>query len=123
MSARTIARWTPVLSGNTYCSPACGGGCHYSAFLTANKKANALARALWTGWMPMVWENLGWYYAARKGCAEVHPLISQGYICFLNANKQCVGKGATPKLAVEAAVKQLQTVIHSLQDSLDELRV
>lgn len=54
--------WTPRREGNTYCSPACGGGCTLEAYRKAEHEAIALASRLGPNWKPVVWENLGWHY-------------------------------------------------------------
>lgn len=56
--------WEPVLNGRIYCSPRCGGNCTKEAFDHATTRADALAKRAGPGWVPRVWENLGWYYAA-----------------------------------------------------------
>lgn len=69
-------RWTPVRHGVYYCSPACGCGCRYSAYVRVKARAAKLAKHLGPGWKPVVWENVGWHYRARlvlgANVLEVH---------------------------------------------------
>lgn len=67
--------WSPIRQGDTYCSPGCGYGCTYEAYLTAHIKAERLAHRCGKGWKPRVWENLGWHYAAtsHNNYVKVHP--------------------------------------------------
>ncbi len=65
--------WTPVLKGDVFCSPACGGNCKKAEYDQAVKAANELAAILGAGWEPDVWENLGWHYRAIKQDSEVGP--------------------------------------------------
>jgi len=54
--------WKPVRRGGLYCSPACGNGCTYRAYLNVVAAAKQLAKEL-PGFKPHVWENLGWHYS------------------------------------------------------------
>jgi hypothetical protein len=65
--------WTPVLNGEIYCSPRCGGCCTKAAHDRAQEQAAALCATLGAGWMPRVWENLGWYCEAVKGNCRISP--------------------------------------------------
>lgn len=71
--------WNPVADGERYCSPACGRGCTREEYDAARKGAQELREQLpGDAWKPVVWENLGWHYAARLTGAdntyiEVHP--------------------------------------------------
>lgn len=68
-------RWTPVRRGAVYCSPGCGYDCTHAAYRQAHLDAKALANKLGPGWVPHVWENLGWHYAVRSanGFVKIHP--------------------------------------------------
>lgn len=74
--------WIPVLKGNVYCSPRCGGRCKHSDFLKVTEMAKALALELGSGWKPRVWENLGWHASAehRTVNAAVHPNVYNGKV-------------------------------------------
>lgn len=65
--------WTPRRRGKVYCSPACGGGCTWADYRRASRRAEDLAVALGPGWSAVVWENLGWFWKAANGNAEVRP--------------------------------------------------
>lgn len=67
----TPDEWAPVLNGDIFCSPRCGGGCTKAEYDAAVTAADALAAKLGPGWEPDIWENLGWHYAVRRGDSEV----------------------------------------------------
>ena len=48
--SRVERSWEPIRIGDTYCSPACGRGCKWSAYQTCVRKANALAKRLGSNW-------------------------------------------------------------------------
>lgn len=85
MDKKQVPDWTPrrMQPGDLYCSPACGGRCTWAAYQKAKKDANALARKLGKGWVPKVWENLGWWYKAQTedGLMKVHPSTNHGTVC------------------------------------------
>lgn len=62
----------PIRNGEIYCSPWCGGGCKYSDYEKATKDANMVANELGDGWVPHVWENLGWKYKVVNGECNIH---------------------------------------------------
>jgi len=70
--ATEAGRWTPVLRGKEYCSPACGARCKKADFDNARVRAGALARELGPGWQPHVWENGGWHYEVKKSNGAVY---------------------------------------------------
>ena len=94
----------------TYCSPACGRGCTERAYTTAVAKADLLAETLGSGWVPKVWENLGWHYAARSPCdrLSVHSSYGAGFSAYLNEPGSVGGRwaehGDTPQEAIDATV-------------------
>ena len=119
--ARTLppGAWKPKRRGPLYCSPACGGGCTWSAFEEANRKAKAMAAKLGAKWKPRVWENLGWHYAIRAtfrdgSTAEVYPGERKGSQpwCSLHVagkrGRQFHAHGRTPGAALMAVVAQLE---------------
>ena len=91
--------WVPVRRGKIYCSPACGGNCTHKEFLSATRKANALAKELGVGWKPVVRENLGWNFRAVLGVFEVFQDLGC-YTAFFNGPKQFIGSAETPRRAV-----------------------
>jgi hypothetical protein len=103
--------WTPVRKGDKYCAPACGAGCTFEAYRTAQIKAKELAERLGPDWVPHVWENMNWYYCAKShnGFMKVHPLINGGYHAFLGkdtAGGRWVSDGhEDPMDAVKEAIK------------------
>lgn len=117
-------RWTPMLRGDVYCSPACGGGCKKAAFDRARQRADALARQLGPGWMPHVWENSGWYFDVRKGAATVEHDERGRYeasIRFYIAEdrEECISAMADePRAAVSAAVAVIRARMAALQRAL-----
>lgn len=99
--------WTPVLSGERYCSPACGCGCKKAEHDAAKTAAAELAARLGEGWEPRVWENGSWHFSARKGCAEVYPpprRTGGKYTAYLNPEKQFVVEDDDPAVAVAVAL-------------------
>lgn len=75
--AQTLS-WKPVRRGKLYCAPACGGGCTVAAFDLAMADACACARALGNGWVPDVYENLGWHWkVARAGIGSTELTVSR----------------------------------------------
>ena len=114
--------WTPILKKDgTYCSPACGCGCKLAAFDEATQKAAALVATLGDGWTPRVWENMGWHYAAMKGCATVYPPNAEGgeYRAYLNSETQFIGASANPAEAVGAAIDLAHATITKTLNDLD----
>ena len=66
----TPLSWDPVRKGTHFCAPACGRGCTYAEWCTATAAADKLCADLGAGWVPRVWENLGWYYSAISACGR-----------------------------------------------------
>jgi hypothetical protein len=101
--------WKPKWRGDTYCSPACGGGCKRKDYNRALENAEKLAKELGPGWEPHVWENLGWWYSAHRGVLKVHPTGHKGYTAYLGSADSAGGKwaenGSTPKKAVKNVIK------------------
>jgi hypothetical protein len=108
--------WDPVRHGDIYCAPACGGKCTWAAYQEANKNAKALARKLGKGWVPLVWENLGWHWAAKTtdGLMKVHPGIYKGKVTDYTAyfgegsSGQWIGQNKNPVVAVADALQKAQ---------------
>lgn len=100
--------WDPIHKGEIYCSPACGGHCTWAAYQDAERKAKALALLLGKGWVPCVWENLGWHWAAQTadGLMKVHPNVYRdktvSYTAFFGAGSG--GQWAVHNDDPEAAV-------------------
>ncbi len=113
---KTKLSWKPVRHGDTYCSPACGGGCTYAEFEKATKKAAALAKRLGPNWKPKVWENLGWHYSIvdKENSIEVCPSTKDNlYFCLPNPSYTfwCDEKHyCDPKRAVKATVRLVRKV-------------
>lgn len=72
-------KWTPVLRGDIYCSPGCGGQCKKADYDKAVEQAGFVAAALGYGWKPHVFENLGWHYEVTKGQGTVTPNRNGGF--------------------------------------------
>ena len=121
--------WDPVRHGDTYCSPACGGGCTWKSYQLAKKRAQELADYMGSGWTPKVWENMGWHYEARSTCERlrVKPLLSTpGYHAFLNEpgklpGGRWVGDGDTPEQAVKNAIREARREYQKIGVILDGL--
>lgn len=88
-------RRTPVRRGDIYCSPACGLNCKHEDFERAREGAAALCAALGEGWMPHVWENLGWHFSAKKGKGSATVTYDERHGCF-NADLIVMHQGRNP---------------------------
>lgn len=118
----TVRDWIPRLRGEIYCAPACGCGCTKAAFDKATADAAALAARMGDGWVPRVWENLGWHYEVIKGCAELHPPERDGtdFSLFFNApRRQVVFSGEDPHELLRAALEDTRQGIADLQAAVD----
>ena len=110
MSERGSLSWDPISDGPTYCAPACGSRCTRAAYDRAEACAGLLARTLGPGWIPRVWENLGWHYSVRSPCGRlmVHPSSVDGFTAFLGPVGGIGGRwaehGDTPQKAIDATV-------------------
>lgn len=122
-------RWTPILDGDVYCSPACGGGCKKADFDQATESANALVAQLGIGWQPRVWENLGWHYEATKRSAtvtadrnglytaDIRFYMSEGIQSCISETRSC------PRDAVGAVIEVLNDRIAVLKRALVSLAI
>lgn len=117
----TKRNWIPVLRGEVYCSPACGGNettCTKAKYDQAVKKSNALAKRMGRGWQTKVWENLGWYYKVFNGILEIYPPQRKGdtysgWVQSLPA--QYIAHEKTPEEAIAKAVREMDNHISLLQ--------
>lgn len=118
--------WTPILSGEIFCSPACGGKCKKKDFDEATERARALASHLGYGWEPHVWENLGWHFEAKKREATVTVVEGSQYEASIRFYMDRDGLNEvylaetrdSPVQAVEAVVDVLNARIKALQRAL-----
>lgn len=120
----TDLSWDPVHQGAEYCSPACGGKCTWAAYQEAQKNAKALALLLGKGWVPRVWENLGWHWAAQTtdGLMKVYPDTNgyrgkvYSYTAFFGEGTggQWATHGDDPESAVAAVFDQVQKEIERI---------
>lgn len=92
-----------------YCAPWCGMHCTHESAKKANRESNDLAKRLGAGWVPIVWENLGWHYSADNLKMSVRPStrwtegvgqVVIGYTAYFNGEQQFVEDGDTPEEAV-----------------------
>lgn len=111
-------KWIPVLKGEIFCSPACGGKCKKSAYDKAIQISNEIASQLGEGWIPEVFENLGWYWKVEKGNTEVRH-SANGYSATLqfdlDQNYYFSANDSDPRNAVQKVRNQLQDVIRKLE--------
>jgi len=141
MRAKTKARlareplsWEPVLRGEIYCAPACGGGCTKARHDRCVRDAAKLVARLGAGWEPRVNENLGWHYGATSADGRwyviAHGHGASSYSAFLGRVGSLSGKwsahGHTPEQAIAATwamAKQeiLDTVKFLLAEPADEI--
>lgn len=125
---RSGPSWRPRLRGGTYCSPACGGGCTFDAYIAATNAATLLAKRLGQGWKARVWENLGWHYRVFKGPLELDRNGNM-YSCLLSGSSSCDNSGAvlwsgvryyrTPEAAVRAQLALARRVLRRLQRTIE----
>lgn len=113
--------WIPRRNGNTHCSPACGHGCTIQDYREANKAALDLAKRLGTGWVPDVWENIGWHHAALSPGRNIRvlPTKTSGYIAFLSGEAET---GETPEKAVLTIIKQSLNKLNRAAKTLSEVQ-
>lgn len=116
MSTYTEQDWRPIAKGQTYCSPACGGGCTKAEWRKAHEEANRIAQELGEGWEPVVWENLGWFAKAVKNHSEVsfHQYFSDAYYI------ASLGGGSFSADSGESASQALENVTSAAKRSLEE---
>jgi hypothetical protein len=119
----TRSGWTPVRNGPLYCSPNCGCKCTYDAFEAATASANELCSTLGDGWEPCVWENGGWHFSAKKGCAELFPVRkSQSNSCtvyFDSKAGQVVVRGEGYRQTLDACLAAARAKIYHFQCDLE----
>lgn len=121
-------RWTPVDGpGGRYCSPACGRSCTKAEYLVAQRMAAELCADLGDGWEPVVHENLGWHYGARKGKMTVNPPYGRAFLgdrngtthtCFFNIHPQIVTQDPDPRQAVASALTQARLKMRENEEEL-----
>ena len=119
-------RRVPVRRGPVYCSPACGCGCSYVAYQRAVVCGLLLALQMGPGWKTTVWENMGWHFAVRKGCARISANIWQGgeeisYSCYYNppGSSQVVKTSDSAPEALGRALRQAADNNRSAREALD----
>lgn len=104
------SRWNPRRRGKVYCSPACGGGvkwgCTVERHRAATKIAESMCRRLGKGWMPHVFENLGWHARAVRGPFSVARDASDRYTVS-HYRRGVLGEGSTPKAAIGSMIERL----------------
>lgn len=125
--------WTPVLyaNGTRYCSPLCGAQCTKADYDQAVADGAALAERMGAGWEPRIWENLGWHYNVRKGCAKICPRRyhdgSTVYAAWIEPEvegltaMQFICDAADPNDALGFAVQEANTTISRLREALDAI--
>jgi len=121
-----LVGWTPVLRGDVYCSPRCGGGCTTAEFDKAYTAAASLAERMGRGWAVRVWENLGWHWKVQCGNAEITPPDPSGsnkYTARLQFSPQFIARADEPEDALGFAVQDCRTHIQRLQDELAQVLI
>lgn len=120
-------------TGVRYCGDCCGHGCTFEEYERACKGAAGLTKRLGNGWMPLVWENLGWFYAAVSvgGNMKVHAYEGSldetctDYQAFFGSSGpggRWVAHGNTPEEAIRAVVQQACEEAHTIGAWLDMFR-
>jgi len=86
--------------------------------------AKALVKALGTGWVPRVWENSGWHFAAVTRCGRMKIHVREyrnytRYIAYLGEADDVggvwVASGDTPQTAAQAVLDIARTSVEDLQ--------
>lgn len=114
--------WIPQRKGKIYCSPACGAGCKYSDYLSANLKARALAKRMGKGWGFVIWENMHWCWKVVKGNAEISMTGQTSCVVSMTLyGKQFIEKGHNPVEMFKRVKLYAQTAITRMQEELDAL--
>ncbi len=117
--------WKPVRRGDTYCAPACGGGCTIHAFNQAKTNAQSLVDGLGRGWKPHVWENLGWHFSAISpdGRIKVHPFGGgmKGYTAFIGLDASAGGKWTGQHRLPKTAIKKAMATVRAESAVLNEV--
>jgi hypothetical protein len=121
--------WKPKRIGATYCSPACGSGCTWEEYQTANKQAAVMVKSCGPAFRPKVFENMGWHATAELSGTKNR---SKGMTVHRNGTKSCtayfhdgnfVGRGRTGEAAVKAVVKQAIRMSKAIHATLAALGV
>lgn len=129
-------RWTPILQGRQYCSPACGGRCTHKEYKDAVRKSNKLLKVMGPEWKARVYENLGWHYSLQRGPITLYEREKEYSALIDDRLEDPVGglalwtndvskRYSDPKKAVIAAIKQVEEVVmkhNGIFDSLKTIR-
>lgn len=105
----TIRMNAPIRDGDTFCSPACGLGCHVSSYEVAQRHAKELVSKLWPTWTGSVWEGEeGWRAKATSpsGIIEVrHGPVYKAAVVINGTfpHGKWYGTGRTPRAALRTA--------------------
>lgn len=114
--------WTPRRRGNIYCSPLCGFKCTRAAYDRAKKRGATLAKRLGPGWVPVVWENMGWHYRVEKGLFEVRQYDDGRVTVYLQTCPQfIVSDDRSPERALAAAASAARKCITDIEVALLEV--
>lgn len=117
---RAPLSWEPLHKGPLYCSPACGGGCTWTAFRRAKREAAALCKELGPGWEPRVYENLGWHWEVGFGAIRLHPAYGGGYGVVA---REVSCDRSTPHEALHAALCANLDAMRPYQAAIQELKL
>jgi len=100
------------------CAAWCGRGCTEAEYRAAVDRAAAIALELGPGWVPEIWENMGWHAAAVSACRRVRVydhVRRDGpttYSALIGPPNEGGGKwsggGERPQLAVADAIAQIR---------------
>jgi hypothetical protein len=123
---RNDITWTPVLRGETYCSPACGSGCTKSNYDHAVKKGGELKKRLMgRNWKIHIVENMCWFFYATSGPLQVYETDGKFYcMCSDEPNGQNGSLVWTSSCITHtfkdpnAAVKDTLNAVHKAIDKL-----
>ena len=116
--------WTPIQDGEVYCSPACGADCTYASYLKALSDSCELCDRLGDGWMPIVWENLGWHYKAvsQSGTIRIYPMNGK-YAAFASLDETMGGEFVSERFSEpHDALLNVVGLIESKIKSLEKMK-
>lgn len=77
MSKPKRLSWKPILRGNIYCAPACGGSCTKAQHDRQKKIGERIAACLGKGWTVELHENMRWYVTVVSPCQRIRVCPDQ----------------------------------------------
>ena len=115
--------WTPKRNGQTYCAPACGGRCSWTAYQRARIKARRAAARMGRGWRVNVFENLGWHWdvVSPDGSIEIGQ-SSYDPTFRASIDHKYWGHGKTADAALKAALVEASAALPKLEALVKQIK-